>query len=94
MTDPLVPTELDIRRAGTYNLGFCALKAGPNMRSMLSWWQGKLRRHCIIAHDQGMFVDHSWIDLVPGLFPHVCVLRHPGYNVAYWNMAQRPLQVS
>ena len=64
------------------------------MRSMLSWWQGKLRRHCIIAHDQGMFVDQSWIDLVPGLFPNVCVLRHPGYNVAYWNMAQRPLQVS
>ena len=94
MTDPLVPTELDIRRAGTYNLGFCALKAGSNMRSMLSWWQGKLRRHCIIAHDQGMFVDQSWIDLVPGLFPNVCVLRHPGYNVAYWNMAQRPLQVS
>ena len=89
VTDTLNPGELDIRRAGTYNLGFCALRAGDNMLGMLQWWQGKLKRDCIIAHDRGIFVDQSWMDLVPGLFPNVCVLRHPGYNVAYWNIAQR-----
>jgi glycosyltransferase involved in cell wall biosynthesis len=91
MTDTLTPSELDIRRAGTYNLGFCALRGGANMLAMLQWWQGKLQRHCVIAHDQGIFVDQSWMDLVPGLFSHVAVLRHPGYNVAYWNIAQRPV---
>lgn len=90
-TDALQPSELDIRRAGTYNLGFCALRACPNTLSFLSWWQGKLHRDCIIAHNRGIFVDQSWMDLVPGLFPRVSVLRHPGYNVAYWNLAQRPL---
>ncbi len=91
VTDASHPTELDIRRAGTYNLGFCALRGGDNMLAMLSWWQGKLRRDCVIAHDSGIFVDQSWMDLVPGLFPNVTVLRHPGYNVAYWNLAQRPV---
>ncbi|MDD4959399.1 MAG: glycosyltransferase [Gallionella sp.] len=91
VTDGLNPNELDIRRAGTYNLGFCALSHGPEARAMLSWWQGKLERHCVIAHDQGIFVDQSWVDLVPGLFDRVAVLRHPGYNVAYWNLAQRPV---
>lgn len=85
------PGELDIRRAGTYNLGFCALRGSENMRAMLQWWQGKLRWECIIAHDRGIFVDQSWMDLVPGLFPKVAVLRHPGYNIAYWNLAQRPV---
>ena len=89
VTDTLNPGELDIRRAGTYNLGFCAMRAGDNMLGMLQWWQGKLKRDCIIAHDRGIFVDQSWMDLVPGLFPNVFVLRHPGYNIAYWNIAQR-----
>ena len=89
VADTLNPGELDIRRAGTYNLGFCALRAGENMLGMLQWWQGKLKRDCIIAHDRGIFVDQSWMDLVPGLFPNVFVLRHPGYNIAYWNIAQR-----
>ena len=89
--DALTPSELDIRRAGTYNLGFCALRGGPNMLAMLEWWQGKLRRDCVIAHDRGIFVDQSWMDLTPGMFPNVAVLRVPGYNLAYWNIAQRPV---
>ncbi|MFA7282178.1 MAG: glycosyltransferase [Sterolibacterium sp.] len=89
VTDPFKPDELDIRRAGTYNLGFCALAASANTRALLAWWQGKLRKDCVIAHDRGIFVDQSWMDLVPGLFENVCILRHPGYNVAYWNLAQR-----
>ena len=90
--DALVPSELDIRRAGTYNLGFCALRSGPNMLAMLEWWQGKLRHDCVIAHDRGIFVDQSWMDLTPGLFPNVAVLRLPSYNIAYWNIAQRPVE--
>jgi glycosyltransferase involved in cell wall biosynthesis len=94
VNDALHPSELDIRRAGTYNLGFCALRSGDNMLAMLQWWQGKLQRECVNAQDQGVFVDQSWLDLVPGLFPHVAVLRDPGYNVAYWNIAQRPIVVN
>ena len=91
MNDDAHPGELDIRRAGTYNLGFCALRDSPNTRRFLKWWQGKLRHDCIVAPDRGIFVDQSWVDLVPGLFERVSVLRHPGYNVAYWNLAQRGL---
>lgn len=92
VTDTLHPDELDIRRAGTYNLGFCAFRDSPDSLALLQWWQGKLRRDCIIAHDRGIFVDQSWMDLVPGLFANIAVLRHPGYNLAYWNFAQRPVQ--
>lgn len=87
--DDKKPTELDIRRAGTYNFGFCAIRSSENTRKFLAWWQAKLIRDCVVDMERGIFVDQSWIDLVPGLFERVAILRHPGYNVAYWNLAQR-----
>ena len=93
ITDDYRPTELDIRRAGTYNLGFCAVRNTPNTHRYLEWWQGKLHHHCIVEVDKGIFVDQSWMDLVPGMFERVAVLRHPGYNIAYWNLAQRTVSL-
>jgi glycosyltransferase involved in cell wall biosynthesis len=91
VTDNFHPAELDIRRAGAYNLGFCAVRDSDNTRNYLRWWQGKLHHDCVVAVDKGIFVDQSWMDLVPGLFENVALLRHPGYNVAYWNLGQRQL---
>lgn len=91
IADEKLPRELDIRRAGAYNFGFCAVRNSANTRNFLHWWQGKLTRGCVNDADRGLFVDQSWIDLVPGLFENVSILRNKGYNVAYWNIAQRPL---
>ena len=87
--DDKTPSELDIRKAGSYNLGFCALADRRATRPFLHWWQSKLVEQCVVDFAAGIFVDQSWIDLVPGLFANVVVLRNPGYNVAYWNLAQR-----
>lgn len=92
ISDDKHPTELDIRRAGTYNFGFCALTSTQVSLDFVHWWQKKLERECIVDLDRGIFVDQSWIDLVPGLFDKVAILRHPGYNVAYWNLAQRTVE--
>jgi hypothetical protein len=91
MTAPGTPTELDIRRSGAYNLGFCSARKGDVTTKILSWWKEKLLRGCIVALERGVFVDQSWMDLVPGMFEGVLILRHAGYNVAYWNLTERPL---
>lgn len=91
ITDEKSPNELAIRVAGSYNLGFCAVKNQATTSQFLTWWKGKLARDCVVDFSSGIFVDQSWIDLVPSLFENVQILRHPGYNVAYWNLAQRHL---
>ena len=37
-----------------------------------------------------MFTDQRWVDFMPSLFSHH-LLKDPGYNVAYWNLHERPL---
>jgi glycosyltransferase involved in cell wall biosynthesis len=83
------PSERSILQAGTYNLGFLAVSRRPQLAQFLGWWREKLEFQCVVDTANGLFVDQKWMDLVPGLFSGVAILRHDGYNVAYWNLGQR-----
>jgi glycosyltransferase involved in cell wall biosynthesis len=83
------PSERTVLQAGTFNLGFLAVIRQPPLPAFLSWWQGKLEHQCVVDPARGLFVDQKWMDLAPGLFPGVTILRHEGYNVAYWNLEHR-----
>jgi glycosyltransferase involved in cell wall biosynthesis len=85
------PSELDILRAGAYNLGFIALASSDETLRFLKWWQTKVYDHCVVDLPRGLFVDQRWVDLVPGLFQGVAVIREPGFDVAYWNIKQRQI---
>lgn len=86
--DGLLPSEQMLMRAGIYNLGFIAI--GPGSHAFLDWWSERLARDCLVAVEDGLFVDQRWVDFVPALFPHT-ILADPGCNVAYWNLAHREL---
>jgi glycosyltransferase involved in cell wall biosynthesis len=85
------PFERTILQAGIYNLGFLAVTRRPPLEWFLAWWQKKLEFQCVVDTERGLFVDQKWMDLAPGLFPGVMILRHDGYNVAYWNLRQRTI---
>jgi hypothetical protein len=78
---------------GIYNLGFCALRDTPQVRRIVAWWGRRLETHCTIDLASGIFVDQKWADLLPAFIDKVSILRHPGYNVAYWNLSQRRVQL-
>jgi glycosyltransferase involved in cell wall biosynthesis/SAM-dependent methyltransferase len=90
--DGLKPAEEDILIAGTYNLGFIALGSGRTADELLDWWSERLERHCVVDPANGLFVDQRWIDLAPGIWSGIHILRDSGYNVAYWNLARRQLE--
>lgn len=88
-SDERQPTDVDILLSGAYNLGFVSMADRPDVHGLLDWWDGSLRRDCIIDHSRGRFVDQRFMDLAPGFVRDHYVLRDPGYNVAYWNLSQR-----
>ena len=83
------PNEQDILIAGAYNLGFIGIGSGDFADKLLDWWSERLERDCIVDPERGYFVDQRWIDLVPGMAESFKLLRDPGFNVAYWNLATR-----
>lgn len=83
------PSERAFLQSGAYNLGFLAVWRHPAHEDFIGWWQSRLETRCVAEVERGLFVDQKWLDLAPGLFPGVAVLRHDGWNVAYWNLRQR-----
>ncbi|MDO8490176.1 MAG: glycosyltransferase [bacterium] len=85
------PNDTDILIAGIYNLGFIGVKKSAETNSFLNWWMKKLQDHCLMQPEKGYHVDQKWIDFVPLFFRGTHVIQDPGYNVAYWNLHERPL---
>ncbi len=75
-------------------MGFIGLKNDDISQRLLVWWENRLLEKCIVDTSQGYFVDQKWLDLVPGFFERVFILRDPGFNVAYWNLHERRLDYS
>ncbi len=89
--DDLLPGEQEMLYNGTYNLGFIALRNTPAADRILAWWERRCLTLGFSEGRTGLFVDQKWMNLAPGLFPHVAILRHPGCNMAYWNLHERTL---
>jgi len=84
-------SDLKFLTYGIYNFGFCALRDTPQTRRLVAWWGRRLEEYCSIDSARGLFVDQKWGDYFAAFIEKTKILRHPGYNVAYWNLAQRKL---
>ena len=85
----MYPSEVNIMAAGVYNLGYVGVTRAA--LPFLEWWSERLRHQALIDPSNQLFTDQRWIDLAVPLFsPHIEL--SPAYNVAYWNVDQRPLE--
>lgn len=85
--DGLLPTDAIIRHSGSFNGGFLAMRDTQETRSFLEWWERTLAHDCLppSCHDQ------AWLNYAPCFVAQSSILRHPGYNLAYWNLPHHPL---
>ncbi len=86
------PSDIDLMRHGSFNLGFIAVRGDANGRALLDWWEDRCLSHGFCDPVEGTFVDQKWLDLAPSYFDGVHILKHRGCNVAYWNLHERPLR--
>jgi len=91
VSDGKRPNEQDFLSGGTYNLGFIGVKRCTETSRLLDWWESRCLECGFSEPRTGLFVDQKWINLVPGLFQDIAILRHPGCNMAYWNLHDRTL---
>ena len=89
--DGHVAADLGLLRSGTYNAGLLGVRESEPARRFLDWWWDRLRRHCRKSPQDGFHFDQRWLDLVPGLFPDVGLVKDPEINVGWWNLDERLL---
>jgi len=89
VNDWLRPNELHHLGTGIFNLGFIGLRKTDETRRFVNWWKKRLVYECRIDLCNGLFVDQHWVNFAPIYHEGVWIERHPGYNVAYWNLHER-----
>lgn len=85
----ILDNEVCALQHGIFNLGFLAVSADDEARRFLLWWCSRLLQLCYDDIPSGLFTDQRWVDLAPGFFPRIGIVREPQYNVATWNLSHR-----
>ena len=89
LEDGKSPNDYHMLQSGVFNLGFMAARRCQETLSYIDWWGRRLMTHCASDVSNNLFTDQKWCDLAPCFLDRLKVLKDPGYNVAYWNLAQR-----
>lgn len=79
---------------GVYSPDVLALSRADDVDRMLRWWRGELQRGDSAPHDDGLAADRRCREAIPAVCARTAVLRHPGYNVGRWNLAERRLTLA
>jgi hypothetical protein len=83
--------ERNLLAHGVFNLGFIAVRKSAGTDSFLRWWEERCLHTAYAEPRAFMFVDQRWVDLAPCLYERVELLKHPGCNIAHWNLHERHL---
>jgi hypothetical protein len=90
---PRTPLESDLAmmRFGSFNLGFFAVRRGPESAAFLDWWHARCIDLCFMESQFGLSTDQKWVTIAPCLFETLKVSFNLGYNMAPWNTFERTL---
>lgn len=93
ISDPLFDSgrtkDIDLLKYGTFNAGFVYFANSAASKELLAWWGDRTKKYCSEDTSTGLYGDQKWLNLFPGFVENLKVLRHQGYNAAYWNILRR-----
>lgn len=85
------PDGAYVKHYGVFNAGFVMVRTGA--QPFLHWWDDRVARDCCIDIPATQFTDQRWLDVASAYFD-LEVVRHPGMNVAKWNLDERALSLT
>jgi hypothetical protein len=74
---------------GHANADFMIFTNRVNSKNILKWLIEVTEGH---EPSNGIFYEQTWLSAIPFLFDAVHILRHPGYNVGYWDANDRDIK--
>lgn len=81
------PALRGLERWGVFNVGWLTFLRDANASACLDWWRDRCLEWCYDKLEEGRFADQKYLDDWPERFSGVRVIRHPGVNLAPWNLA-------
>ncbi|WP_264739382.1 hypothetical protein [Cytobacillus firmus] len=78
---------------GIFNAGFVGITRSKEAKKFIRWWAKKVTHYCYRDRNLSLYDDQGWLKLVPTYFK-TYIIRHPGYNIAFWNFHERNLKLS
>lgn len=88
--DNKFPQNRIISLSGNYNTGVWA--ASKRGLEFIDWWKEQTALFPITRPDAGLVNEQGWLRFAGDFDDNIKIFRHPGYNVAYWNIKQRELE--
>ncbi|MFZ4116597.1 MAG: hypothetical protein ACOYK6_07760 [Chthoniobacterales bacterium] len=87
---PLVSSMM-LRISGIFNAGY--IGATPSISPFLDWWWEKTHYNCLVDDFIiGIYLDQLYLHEALGRVDQLNILKHAGYNVAWWNFDQRKIE--
>lgn len=83
--------EASLTPCGVFNSGVLGIRRCDEAKRFVAWFAERLMRLCFLA-ERNVYVDQTWLNFVPIYFPSFAIWKHPGHNVAYWNLHERVLR--
>lgn len=81
-TDELLPNMQGVYKTGHANADFIIFYPNKGAMEIIDWLLSVPMENRI---EDGIFYEQNWLSALPFLFDGVDIIRHPGYNVAYFN---------
>jgi putative methyltransferase (TIGR04325 family) len=85
------PDFLKNEMYGKYNVGWVSFRYNQEGEACLNWWAERCLEWCYDRVEPERFADQKYLDQFQEKFTKVQVLRHPGANLAPWNVRSHQL---
>jgi hypothetical protein len=76
---------------GRFNVGMQYFRRSAEADQCLQRWRQQCLDWCHNRAEAGRFGDQKYLDEWPALYPGLHIMRHPGANLAPWNLARHQL---
>jgi glycosyltransferase involved in cell wall biosynthesis len=77
------------RRFGQFNVGWISFRRDEEGLACIERWRRQCLEWCYDRVEPTRYADQKYLDEWPQRYRNVCVFRHPGANLARWNVGER-----